>query len=167
MGVAHFWKRVPGAALLDGLRPKELSDLVPYWFDPGFPAERDRGLLMGVHNNGDLIGTLLAFGAVGTGHEPAAGVVSGRPHDWDEEWTVGTISAADVRQVAAFLLAAPFQQWAVRHHAALAAEAESLGLDLEAADVVGHAERLAALFVAAAAHDQAVVVKVSAKDSRT
>jgi hypothetical protein len=161
MGVAHFWKRVPGTALV-GLRPKELSDLVPYWFDPGFPAERDRGLLVGVLNIGDLIGTLLAFGAVGTGHEPAAGVVFGRPGNWDDEWTVGTIGAADVRQVAAFLLAAPFQQWAVRHHAALAAEAESLGVELDAADVVSGAERLAALFVGAAAHDQAVVMKVTA-----
>jgi len=161
MGVAHFWKRVPGAALA-GLRPKELSDLVPYWFDPAFPGERDRGLLVGVHNNGELIGTLLAFGAVGTGHERAAGVVSRRPDDWDEEWTVGTIGAAAVRQVATFLLAAPFQQWAVRHHAALAAEAESSGFELDVADVVGGAERLAALFVGAAAHGQSVVVKVSA-----
>jgi hypothetical protein len=166
MGVAHFWKRVPGAAL-NGLRPKELSDLVPYWFDPGFPGQRDAGLVVGVQNTGDLIGTLLAFGAVGTGHETAAGVVAGRPDNWDEEWMVGTISVADARRVATFLLDAPFQQWAVRHHAALSAEAESLGFhqafdEAWAARVVSGAERLRALFVAAAAHDQAVVVKISA-----
>ena len=166
MGVAHFWKRVSGRALA-GRRPKEVSDLVPYWFDPGFPAERDAGLLVGVQNTGDLIGTLLAFGAVGTGHEAAAGVVTGLPGDWDEEWMVGTISVADVRQVAAFVLDAPFHQWAVRHHAALAAEAESLGFhrpfdDSWAAEVVSGAERLGALFVAAAAHDEAVVAKISA-----
>ena len=166
MGVAHFWKRVPGAAL-DGRRPRDLSDLVPYWFDPAFPAERDGGRVVGVQNTGDLIRTLLAFGAVGTGHEPVAGLVSGLPDDWDEEWMVGTIGVREVRQVAAFLLDAPFGEWAVRHHAALAVEAESLGLQHSfdeswAAGVVSGAERLGALFVAAAAHDEAVVAKISA-----
>jgi hypothetical protein len=166
MGVAHFWKRVPGRAL-DGLRPKEVSDLVPYWFDPGYPAERERGLVVGVENTGYLIGTLLDFGAVGTGHESAATVISGLPDDWDDEWMVGTIRVRDVRRVAGFLLDAPFREWAVRHHAPLAAEAESLGFhgpfdDPWASQVVSGAERLGALFVSAAAHDQAVVARISA-----
>jgi hypothetical protein len=164
MGVAHFWKRVPAKAL-DGLRPKELSDLVPYWFDPGFPAERDGGLVVGLQNTGDLIATLFAFGAVDTGHESAAEVIAKRPADWDEEWMVGTIGVADVRRVSGFLLDAPFPQWVVRHRAALAAEAESLGFphpfdDAWAADVVTGAERLRLVLVAAAAHDQAVIVKI-------
>ena len=145
----------------------KVSDLVPYWFDPGFPAERNGGLLLGVQNTGDLIGTLLAFGAVGTGHEAAARLVTGLPGDWDEEWTVGTISVGEVRQVAGFLVDAPFDRWADRHHAALAAEAEALGFhhpfdDSWVGEVVSGAERLGALFVAAAAHDQAVITKISA-----
>lgn len=165
MGVAHFWKRVHRTAL-DGRQPEHLADLVPYWFDVEYPAERDAGVLVGLQDTGDLVGTLLDFGAVGTGHEAAAGIVSGRPVNWDQEWMVGTIGVGDVRRAAAFLVDAQLEPWAARHHGALAAEAESLGYhrpfdETWSAEVVGAAERLSALFVAAAANDEAVIVRVS------
>jgi hypothetical protein len=71
MGVDYFWKRVPGETI-GGTTPKDLADLVPYWFDDNFARQQEARLLVGAEDTGALITALLCMGATGTDWEAAA-----------------------------------------------------------------------------------------------
>lgn len=166
MTVDVFWKRVP-SGVVQGSGPAQLSDLVPHWFDDVFKVEQSSGMLVGTEDTGALISQLLRFGA---GDGPGAAVVelfALEPSDWDDYLMVGSLSFNVTRQIAEFLSDAPLERWVQQHHAALAAEAQSMGyrrpFDEDwATQVLSDARELVALFRAAADNDEAIVVKVIA-----
>jgi hypothetical protein len=166
MGVDTFWKRVPGGVVAD-LGPRELSDLVPYWFDDRFKVEQGEGTVVGAQDTGALIFALLLAAAAGPSERAAAGAFAQMPPDWDEHYMVGTLSTDVVRQVAALLSDAPLADWVNQHRSALADEMRSLGYqrpfdDDVAGQVLEDTQQLAALFRAAAAASEAVIIKMSA-----
>lgn len=166
MSIDVFWKRVPADALRDA-GPKTLSDLVPYWFDAEFDAQLGQGLLVGTEDTGSLIAALLRCGAADDASTAAADLFARSPADWDDEWMVGTFTPGAVRTIAGFLDGAPLEAWARRWRDSLAAEAKRLGYrrpfnDDWSAQVLRDARDVAALFQAAAAEAQPIIVKVSA-----
>lgn len=166
MSVEYFWKRVPVTALT-GAAPKEIADLVPYWFDDDYDTQRDAGLVVGAEDTGALICALLGLGSSGTSWDQAARWLVSEPVDWDDDWMTGTIDADAVHLVAGFLAEAPVETWAREHHTALVAYAAELGyqrpFDEEWAEqVVAEVHELRALFGAAATAGEAVVLKIVA-----
>jgi uncharacterized protein with von Willebrand factor type A (vWA) domain len=168
MGVDMFWRRVPITAL-DSMTPAEIGDLVPYWHDDRFAAERDAGLLVGVEDTHDLIHALLTLGAGdGPDAEAAALPVYGDPHREKElAPMIYLLHPEQVRAAAEFMAGAPLAEWMERHRAALAVEVAELGYrrpfdDEWAARVLADAEELAGLFRRAAAEQDAMVTEVSA-----
>ena len=51
MAVDFFWRRAKAADVRD-LGPRELGDLMPYWFDERFKQERKAGVILGVEDTG-------------------------------------------------------------------------------------------------------------------
>lgn len=166
MSVDSFWKRVPTGVIV-GRNPRELSGLVPYWYDDEFKVERDNGTVVGAEDTGALIDVLLTAGAR-TDSEKAAATAFGRvPSDWDDDYLVGTLGTDVVQQVSSFLSDAPLERWVAEHRSALADGARSLGYlrpfdDAWARQVLADAQELVALFRAAALSDEAIIVKIVA-----
>jgi Domain of unknown function (DUF1877) len=96
----------------------------------------------------------------------AARAFEAGPTDWDDDSAVGTFAPDRVRQIAQLLAAAPLEQWVQQHHSSLAHAAHRMGYrrpfdDEWAAELLDDARELAAMFQAAAAHDEAIIVKYS------
>lgn len=166
MGVDYFWKRVPGETI-GGATPKDLADLVPYWFDDNFARQHEARLLVGAEDTGALIEALLGLGATGTDWEAAARAFSGSPANWDDSWMVGTLNTDMVGLVAEFLTAVPVDTWAARHRTDLADYAAKLGYhrpfdDDWAKQVVSDTRELTGLFQAAATARETIILKIVA-----
>jgi hypothetical protein len=166
MGVDIFWRRIPEQAVR-GLPPKELSDLVPYWFDEEFATLRDAGLLVAGEDTCGLVGALFLHGTAGGRHAGLARWLAAGPPQWDDDHAVGALSPDFVRKAADFLATAPIDDWVVEHREALAADARSMGYQSPFDDewcerVRRDAHALAALFRAAAERGEAVIEKISA-----
>jgi hypothetical protein len=163
MTVDTFWKRIPAESIRDRA-PSALRALVPHFLEEGFEAEQDRGTLVGVEDTAALIGALLRLGA-GDGPDAAAARRFGDlPPDWDDYWMIGTLDADMVRQIAGLFANATLDTWALRHGAALTAEATELGYyDAQSErlldTLLGDAREVAALFIAAAADQEAVIFR--------
>lgn len=166
MGVDYFWKRVPGETI-GGATPKDLADLVPYWFDDNFARQHEARLLVGAEDTGALIEALLGLGATGTAWEAAARAFSGSPANWDDSWMVGTLNTDMVGLVAEFLTAVPVDTWAARHRTDLADYAAKLGYhrpfdDDWAKQVLSDIRELTGLFQAAATARETIILKIVA-----
>jgi hypothetical protein len=165
MSIDTFWKRVPSKTI-SGCGPRELQELVPSWFDDRLPIEQSEGLLVAAADTGALIEALILLGAGDGPGAPAAAAFCDGPADWDDRWMVGTLSVAVVGQVAEFLSDAPLEKWVKQHSADVAAAATTLGYrrpfdDDLATQVLHTVQKLATLFHAAAANNEAMVVRVS------
>jgi hypothetical protein len=166
VGVDNFWKRVSADAIV-GREAKELSELMPYWSDDQYKADRAAGTIVGAEDTGALIDVLLASAATTDAERAAAAAFRQQPADWDDDYMVGSIDVETVRQVAALLADAPLAQWVSAHHDALARGAEDLGYRrpfdaIWAQRLLEDATELAALFHAASTNNQAVVIAIIA-----
>jgi hypothetical protein len=166
VSVDSFWKRVP-AAVIAGHGPAELSDLVPYWFDDQFKVETANGTVVGAEDTGALIDVLLRAGARTDSEKAAARVFGQPPSGWNRDYMVATLATDVVRQVSSFLSDAPLERWVVEHRSALADRAQSMGYrrpfdDEWARQLLSDAQEVAALFRAAAAADEAIIMKLVA-----
>jgi hypothetical protein len=166
MGVDYFWKRVP-VETVGGTTPKELAELVPYWFDEDFTGQRDARLVVGAEDTGALVEALIGMGAAGTTWEPAARAFCSPLADWDDYRMVGTVDTETVSLVADLLATAPVDTWAAQHRADLAEYVRELGYhrpfdDEWAEQVVVDIRELAELFRAAATAREAIILKIVA-----
>ncbi|GAA4243847.1 hypothetical protein [Dactylosporangium darangshiense] len=166
MGVEHYWRRTSTAAIRD-LGPDGLFNLVPEFFDDRFAVERREGLVVVAESTGDLLRELLRLGA--TDHASTAAVTLFRrpPPNWDDDWMVGSHAPGTVSQIAAFFAGAPLDHWLEQHRVTLAAKVEDIGYGgwaetSWAPQLLRDAQDVAALFGAAAASDEAVIIKISA-----
>jgi hypothetical protein len=141
--------------------------MVPYWFDEEFDAEHRAGRIVGAEDTGALLAKLIWLGASTTQQQAAASKFAGRPSNWNEDWMVGTLNVDEVSMISAFLSGAPLDRWAETYHVELATEANRLGYSRSfdehwSAQVIRDAHKVSTLFSAAAAAENAVIVKISA-----
>jgi hypothetical protein len=165
MGIDFFWKRVPASVIAD-CGPKELAGLVPYFYDSQYMVERENGTLV-AGDTGALIDVLFRAAASSAEEKAAVRAYAQAPADWDEDYMVGTLGPDLVRQMAAFLSDAPFEQWMQEHRGALIDALQEWGSprpfdDAWAGHVLENARELAALFRAAALADETIIVQISA-----
>lgn len=166
VAVDAFWRRIPEESIRDRA-PSALRALVPHFLEEGFEAHQNRGTLVGVEDTDALIGALLRLG---TGDGPGAAAArrfSDLPPDWNDYWMIGTLDADTVWQIADLFTHATLDTWAAQHGVALADEATELGYSDEHREqlldtLLSDAREVAALFIAAAAHREAVIFRVVA-----